>query len=183
MKILIVRHGESERNAKINENLDLGLTKKGGEQAKYLGRTLKKQKIDIDYIYTSNLKRSKETAEIISKIMEVPIEKNFGELNEYPGEYLRRRFKNLFNKRLKKLKKLLKEIIKDRQEEKTILIVAHGITNKIIMGYLMEFPLRKNLLRFSQNNTGLSVLEWKEKYQNWGLRFLNDINHLPKDLK
>ena len=56
----------------------MDLTEKGRIQAKYLGNRLKKQ--SISEIYTSNLERSKQTAEIISKIIKVPIKENFEEL-------------------------------------------------------------------------------------------------------
>ena len=69
MKIILVRHGESEHNAKITLSRDSKLTKKGEIQAKHLGEKIKNKKIKIDAIYTSNLIRSKKTAEIISKII------------------------------------------------------------------------------------------------------------------
>ena len=183
MKILLVRHGESEHNAGKTGDEDSSLTKRGKRQAEYLGKNLRKQKIDIKYIYCSNLKRSKQTAEIISKIVDVPIKKSFDELNEYESDYLRKRFRGTFYRRLKRLKKFLRDISKEKKKDKRILIVAHGITNRIIIGYLVRLPLRKQLLRFLQQNTGLSVLSWNDKYKNWSLNFLNDVNHLPEDLK
>ncbi len=183
MKILLVRHGESEHNARMTDDEDSPLTKRGKRQAEYLGKSLKKQKIDIKYIYCSNLKRSKQTAEIISKIINVPIKENFGELDEYRSKYLRRKLSASFNSRVRKLKRFLKEIEKEKDKNKTVLIVAHGITNRIIIGHLMRLPLRKQLLSLNQHNTGLSVLEWNKNYKDWGLRFMNDVNHLPGDLK
>ena len=183
MKILLVRHGESERNVGMNCNKDSPLTEKGEKQAEFLGKSLRKQKIDIDSIYSSNLKRSKKTAKIISQITKIPIKKNSEGLDEYPSKYLRRKLSASFNSRVRQLKKFLKDISKDKEKDKTILIVAHGITNRIIIGYFLEIPLRKQLLRFKQHNTGLNILEWSEKYKNWRLEFLNDINHLPEVLK
>jgi phosphohistidine phosphatase SixA len=183
MKIFLVRHGESENNVGINKGKDSSLTKKGKRQAECFGKNLKKQKINIDYIYSSNLKRSKQTAETISKIIKVPIKESFEGLNEYKSKYLRRKLSASFNARIRKLKKFLKEMSKDKEKDETVLIVAHGITNRIIIGYFMKFPLRKQLLRFKQHNTGLSILEWNEKYKSWNLKFMNDINHLPEKLK
>ncbi len=183
MKILLVRHGESEHNARITDDENSPLTKRGKRQAECLGKSLRKQKIDIKYIYCSNLKRSKQTAEIISKIINVPIKKSFDELNEYESNYLRKRFRGIFYRRLKRLKKILKDLSKKKEKDKKILIVAHGITNRIIMGYFVRLPLRKQLLRFLQQNTGLSVLVWSNKYKTWALKFMNDVNHLPEDLK
>jgi len=161
MNILFVRHGESGRNAKITDEKDSDLTPLGKKQAELLGKRLKKYK--ISKIYTSNLLRAKETGEIISKILNVPIDKNLEELNEYPSKYLRYRLKP-FPRRLKKLKKFLDKLSKERSEDKTILIVAHGVTNRIIMGYLSKLPLKKEILRFSQENTCLNILKWKEEY-------------------
>jgi len=180
MKIIFVRHGESENNARLSDDKNSGLTKRGEKQARLLGDSLKKERISV--IYTSDLLRAKETGEIISKIIGVPVKNNFEELNEYPSGNLRSRLKLLFNKRLKKLKKLLNEISRNRNRDKTILIVAHGITNKIIMGYFVELPLRKQLLRFKQHNTCINTISWSEEYNNWTLDCMNNVSHLPKQL-
>ena len=186
MKIILVRHGESEHNTKItvsrDSNRDSKLTKKGEIQAKHLGEKLKKEKIKIDTIYTSNLIRSKHTAEIISKIIKVPISKSFDEFNEYHSYHITSKFVRLMSPRLRALKKLLMEISKDKEKDKTILIVAHGRTNRIIIAYLLQIPLGKYLLRLAQHNTGFSVLYWNKTFQNWGLKFMNDFTHLPRRL-
>ncbi|MFA5240703.1 MAG: histidine phosphatase family protein [Phycisphaerae bacterium] len=178
MKIILIRHGESEHNAKLSEDKDSPLTKKGKKQAEYLGKKLKK--LNISKIYVSKMIRAKETAEIISKKINAPIKEEFEELNEYDSTILRSKLKIFFNKRIKKLKKLLNSISKDKGKEEIILIIAHGITNRIIISHLLEFPLRKQILRFKQDNTGISVIEWNEDYQNWALHSMNDISHLNK---
>ena len=183
MKILLVRHGESEHNSGKSANKDSSLTKKGKSQAEHLGKKLRKEKIKIDKIYTSNLIRSKQTAEIISKIIKVPIKKSLEELNEYPSANLRNKIKIFFNARIKKLRNLLNSIAKDKEKNKTIPIVAHGVTNRIIIGHLLEIPLGKQLLRLWQHNTAVSVLIWNKNFKNWGLESMNDVNHLPKNLK
>lgn len=185
MNIIFVRHGESEHNAKVTDKEDSKLTEKGIKQAEAVGKKLRKY--NISTIYTSNLLRAKETGEIISKILKVPINENLEELNEYPSKHLRytirRLTKRKSNQRLKKLKRFLKKISKERNENKTILIVAHGITNIIIIGYLSQLPLKKQLLRFSQDNTCLNILKWKEEYKNWNIDCVNDIEHLPLELR
>lgn len=185
MNIIFVRHGESEHNAKVTEVSDCKLTEIGKKQAETLGNRLKKYKISD--VYTSNLLRAKETGEIISEILNVPIKENLEELDEYSSKHLMYIFRALFrrktNKRLKKLKRFLNKISKGRNEDKTILIVAHGITNRIIMGYLSQIPLRRQLLRFSQENTCLNILQWKEEYKNWNINCVNDIEHLPIKLR
>jgi len=182
MRIILVRHGESEHNAGLTDDSEETiLTKKGRKQAESLGKKLKKEK--ISKIYVSKMPRAKETAKIISKIINVPVKEEFEELNEYRGKLLRSKLKMLFHRRLRKLKKFLKETSKDKEKNKTILIVAHGITNRIIMGYLLQLPFKKQILRFKQNNTGLSVLYWNETYKNWSLYSMNNTSHLVEGLK
>lgn len=180
MKIILVRHGESEANKGLTEHEDSPLTKKGRIQAEHVGRSLKRQKISA--IYTSNLSRAKETGEIISKIIKVPVKSPFEEFDEYSHKVLRYKLKLLFNKRLRRLKKLLDKISKEKEKDKTIVIVAHGITNKIILGYLMQLPLKKQLLRFRQHNTCINILSWNKDFNNWNLECMNDISHLPSRL-
>jgi broad specificity phosphatase PhoE len=181
MKIIFVRHGESEHNAKHSEEENSGLTKKGEIQAKYLGMRLKKCKISS--IYTSNLLRSKQTGEIISKIIKVPVKGRFEELDEYSSKNFRSVFTRTFNMRLKKLRKLLDKISKERKKDRTILIVAHGGTNRIIMGYFLQLPLKKQLLRFTQHNTGINSIDWNDDFKNWRMEHMNDIAHLPEKLR
>ena len=181
MEIILIRHGESEHNAGLKEDKDVPLTKRGIKQAEYVGKRL--TKIKISKIYTSNLIRAKQTAQIISKSNKITKIKYLDGLNEYPSRYLGRRWRWLFDKRLKLLKKLIKGISKDKEKNKTILIVAHGTTNRILLGYFLKIPLKKQLLFFKQSNTGISVLHWSKLYQNWNLESMNDISHLPRSLK
>lgn len=66
-KLILVRHGESEWNAKglWTGLTDISLNKKGEEEAKNAALKLKGIKIDI--LYTSVLKRTKQTGDIIKK--------------------------------------------------------------------------------------------------------------------
>jgi len=184
MKIIFVRHGESEHNANRSAEKNTPLTERGRKQATALGEKLKKYR--ISEIYTSNLVRSKETGKIISEIVGVPVEGNFEELDEYPGEYLNMNFWKFLhrktNKRFKKMGKLLNQISRNRNDNKTILLVAHGITNRIILGHFLELPIKKELLRFNQENTCMNILFWKPEFKNWSVDCFNDISHLPKGL-
>lgn len=183
MKIILVRHGESEHNAGKTESRDSKLTKKGEIQAKHLGEKLKKERIKINEIYTSHLIRSKQTAEIISKIIKVPVKKNFEEFNEYNSHHIRSKLVRIASPRLRALKKLLKKISEDKTKDKTIMIVAHGRTNQLVIAYLLEIPIGKYISRFTQHNTAISVLAWNKDFKNWSLESLNDVNHLPKNIK
>jgi broad specificity phosphatase PhoE len=177
MRILFVRHGESEHNVGKSKDYDSLLTSRGRKQAAALGRRLKKEKISV--IYTSNLKRTKETGKIVSKMIGVPIKANFEELNEYSPRVILN-FLGRFSEvgRRRKLKKWVRELKKRREKDETVLIVAHGITNRILMSYFMGFPLRKSLVCLTQNNTCINVLEWNKVYKNWNLNSMNDSAHV-----
>ncbi len=66
--IFFIRHGESESNVLENlaagYNHDAPLTEKGRLQATYLGERFKREKINIDLLFTSRLSRAMETAKI-----------------------------------------------------------------------------------------------------------------------
>ena len=66
MKIVLVRHGESEWN-KLNLFtgwMDVDLSDKGREEAKNAGQTLKADGYDFDLCFTSYLKRAIHTLNI-----------------------------------------------------------------------------------------------------------------------
>jgi 2,3-bisphosphoglycerate-dependent phosphoglycerate mutase len=79
--LILVRHGQSEWNAK---NLftgwrDPGLTNQGVLEAKNAGKLLLEQSIEFDFMYTSMLSRAQKTGDIILEILnhkEIPIIKN-----------------------------------------------------------------------------------------------------------
>jgi broad specificity phosphatase PhoE len=67
MRLILVRHGETEYNTKdlITGHHDVHLTEKGIEQARAVARMLEKEHIDAAYI--SDLHRTRQTAEEILK--------------------------------------------------------------------------------------------------------------------
>jgi 2,3-bisphosphoglycerate-dependent phosphoglycerate mutase len=79
--LILVRHGQSEWNAK---NLftgwkDPGLTDQGVSEAKNAGKLILEQKIEFDVMYTSMLSRAQKTGDIILRTLnhkEIPIIKN-----------------------------------------------------------------------------------------------------------
>ncbi len=86
MKLVLVRHGESEWN---KANLftgwtDVNLSEKGQQEAKEGGRLLKEAGFDFDLCYTSYLKRAINTLQFILKEMDrewLPVTKSW-KLNE-----------------------------------------------------------------------------------------------------
>jgi len=71
MRLILLRHGESEWNL-LNQFTgwtDVGLTENGMKEAKFSAKQILKENIVINTIYTSVLKRSTHTAEIIADII------------------------------------------------------------------------------------------------------------------
>lgn len=73
MIIYFVRHGESEGNKKgLHQGAEVPLSEEGIEQGRVLAERLKKHKINV--IYSSPMVRAKQTAEIISNKLKIPVE-------------------------------------------------------------------------------------------------------------
>jgi len=176
MRILLVRHAEK----KSDENKS-GLTKKGIKQAKRLARRLRK--IKIDEFYCSSLKRAKETSKIISKKIKIePIVED--SLNEFSLKTMREKKKS-FNrdekKELENLKDFMTEFMQHPNSKKTILIVAHGFTNRMILSQFFNLDHTK-LIPLMQHETCINKFYYNPKHKNWRLNGWNDFNHLPRRL-
>ena len=129
-KIILVRHGESMANAKKmsqgkqDEWIDTHLSEKGIEEAEKVALRLKKEKIDV--IYSSDLKRAKETAETINKFHNVKI-KFDDRLRDILNDELLEDF-------IKKCADSFKEI---ENEDKNVLVVAHGSSVLTLLAILV----------------------------------------------
>ena len=66
MKLVLLRHGQSEWNLenKFTGWMDVDLTEKGEAEAKNAGKLIKNEKIKIDLVFTSVLKRAINTMNI-----------------------------------------------------------------------------------------------------------------------
>ena len=154
-KIYIVRHGQSEDNANsiFAGHNDTSLTQAGRQQSLEVAEKLKTNNIDV--IYSSPLKRTTETAEIISKALGKEfsidndlIERNFGvltgkpesEIEKYSSKILEtervryfieadgaEEFPNLYYRA-----KQLLEKIKAKHPNENVLLVTHGDIGKML---------------------------------------------------
>ena len=73
MKILILRHAETEENKKglVQGHQPGTLTKKGMWQAKQIAECLSQE--SLDYVYSSDLKRARECTREILKVRKIPV--------------------------------------------------------------------------------------------------------------
>jgi broad specificity phosphatase PhoE len=163
MKLILMRHGESEANANnILQGRENGkLTFKGAEQARKAGKELK-EKYKIDMVFCSPLKRAVETLEniLVEDPIEGPVymcklleERDFGEysgVNENDIDWKDLDEDNKINKEmgLESLLELLKrtnlflEDLKLEEEKSTVLVVAHSELLKMIVSILTGKPFK-----------------------------------------
>lgn len=205
MKVYFVRHGQTKSNALQTYQLeDSELSELGIKQAKILAKRF--SKIPIDIIYSSPMKRAKQTAEIISKLTNKKIVylDILGE-GKNPSEFLGKAMNSRlvievsktislhqkdpiwhysdeenfadFQRRLKKFFNILSKI-----KENNILVVAHGGTIKMLIFLMMGHGIDPMFFfRFSDvftlSNTGITLCE-KDKRGGWSVRTYNDHSHL-----
>ena len=163
--IYIIRHGEKSDDEK-------NLTKKGKRQSECLADRLKK--LNITKIYSSDLQRCKETAEIIQKKLRLPI--NYKKaLREVPRRIKEQPKRN--KKEIKILRNFWNKIDKSRRN---LLLVSSGIVNRILISFALNIDSPK--ANFMQYPTGLTKIE-KIKKNRYRIGYINDTSHLPNKLK
>ncbi len=195
MKLLIVRHGETEYNTKkiFQGTLNEKLNQNGREQADKLSVRLKDEKIDL--IFSSTLDRAKKTAEIINKYHHLKInfrdelkEKNFGDLQGKHWDELCEIVKKSgveFHKykpingesgveAQKRIVNFLYKII-EQHSEKTVLFVTHGAVIMELLFHLTELP-RSEYKKIHQDNTALNIIEIDTNKHK--VHLINCTNHL-----
>ena len=185
---------------RIQGQKDTFLTFKGEKQAEKIANRLVSEEIDI--IYSSDLKRANETANIIGEKLNLQVtpseafreikfgsweglsteeltEKNSEEhfiwLNQ-PHNFKMDGAETLYEVQKRAMNKI--DSILKSNPNKNILVVSHGATIKtIILGYV-GIDL-KYYNRMTLNNTSLSIIEFRDR--NNVIKLLNDTCHLEED--
>jgi len=155
-RYFILRHGEALSNVKNiisswPEKGRFGLTKKGKKQIEESAKHLKNK--NIDFIFSSDLLRTKQTAEIAEKFLKIkPVfdkrlrEYSFGVYNGRPME----EFAGIFNSQIKRfsikpekgenykeITKRMQDFLKDLEKKyknKNILIISHQVPIILLLG-------------------------------------------------
>ena len=161
----MIRHGE-----KVSD--EGGLTKKGKAQVNSLAKRL--DKLKITKIYSSDLRRCKETAEIIKKTLKLPI-KYEKALREVPRIVKEQPKKH--KGEIKIIRNFWNKIDKSRGN---ILLVSSGIVNRILISFSLNIDSSK--AHFMQHPTGLTRME-KVKTNRYRIWHINDTSHLPNKLR
>lgn len=149
--IYLVRHGQTDWNLekKTQGHTDISLNENGKEQAKLVSKVIKNYK--IDKIYSSDLLRAKETAEIINENFGLDIildnrlrEINYGDLEGVPRPTLTQDVWDVFNNNpeelnaepITKVFNRIKSFFDELDYNKNIIIVTHGGALRTIMYYI-----------------------------------------------
>lgn len=202
--IYIVRHGQTEWNllGKTQGHGNSDLTPKGIEQAELLADSM--TKYPIDYIYSSDLGRAYQTAEIIGNKLNIELEKtealremNFGTwegriikdiIEEDPELYKMWRNEPHLAKipqgeTLSQIKERTDAFIKEINEKydgKHIVLVTHSLCARIMLLSFLDSDV-KNIYRINQANTALNIIELRD-YGPVVMK-INDTTHIINDTK
>ncbi|MCY9657208.1 histidine phosphatase family protein [Paenibacillus chondroitinus] len=182
-----IRHGSTEWNrlGKLQGQLDTDLTDEGREQARLLGIRLASE--SWDGIISSDLKRAKETAQIVSQLSGIPIigtdsrlrERRYGQVEGTTAAEREERWgpewklqdlgQESDDDLWKRWSELENELLAAYPKQK-ILLVSHG-------GFIVQVlrVLRMDSEQFLQN-TSLTILLRQEK--GWELQLYNCLSHL-----
>ena len=181
----IVRHGQTNWNilGKTQGHGNSNLTEKGINQAKDLAESM--IKYPIDYIYSSDLGRAVETAEIIAnkfdkEVITTPAlrEMGFGEWEGLLIKEIQENYKDIYHtwRNQPHLAEIpggeTLQVIKDRTEKflndinekydgKHIVLVTHSVTARVIILSVLNSAM-DNIYRIKQGNTALNVIEFRD---------------------
>jgi len=160
--IYLIRHGETvwNRASRLQGHKDTPLTMKGVKQAQSLGFALKdvlKNKTP-SFFYSSPIGRAKQTATIISDIIDFDVERiayksslkeiTFGDWDGLNMQEILAQYKTSWEKRktdrwntsppngesFREAKKRATRLLNEIDSQKYVVIVGHGSLNKVIRG-------------------------------------------------
>jgi len=204
MFIYLIRHGETKWNIdfRVQGKRDVPLNDTGINQAYLLASYFEKNNFEantIDAIYSSNLTRAYETAEIIGKklnkkvkIVEDFQEINFGVWEGYYWEDIKIEYKDFLNKWeddkentpipegesygqvQKRVYRKFNEIISNHNSNSNIIIVSHGVAIKVLIAKILDINIQ-NLHKFHIDNASISTIDYEKEIK---IKSINNTCHL-----
>jgi len=200
--LYVIRHAESQWNpiGRYQGLLDPDLSERGEKQAKLLALELQNKGIEL--IYTSPLKRTKRTAQIVAQTLGVPliedrrvIEIDHGVWSGKLVEEVKKEFPEMFETWIKEPWKvdfpqgenLLKvyervknfvEEIKQKHQGQTVAVVSHTVPIRALYCAALELPIER-FWSFGCDNASYSVIKFEEDRTT--LHKLNVTSHLERE--
>lgn len=198
-RLFLIRHGETDGTAdkKFMGNIDLSLNRKGRIEVAFLANRLKREKIRA--FYTSPLKRTMETATILSQFHNAPLrrKKGFEEINFGRWEgltlgeiYERDRYlcqkwfnevENFVMPDGESVRSMQKRVITtwkgiySRHRKGTVAIISHGGPIRILLCHLLKLDLTF-FWKIRLDTSSLTVLNFFKGFTT--LSLLNDTSHI-----
>ena len=163
-RLILIRHGETDWNAegRYQGHVDMPLNGNGREQAAQIARALRGA--DLAAIYTSDLARASETAEVLAQAAGLPVQvdprlreidqgrwegKLFTEIRaQYPEKFKRRRenplaFKAPGGETVQQVRGRVLAAVADtvsRHPTQNVAIVSHGLALAIVRAHYGDYP-------------------------------------------
>lgn len=209
MKLILVRHGQSEGNtAKVHQHPDSPLSEHGRLQAHHAGKHL--QNMKIDKMYSSTLPRAAETAAIIAThinntIEHTPLLREIQRPSEVVGKphedlptkniwsIITEHYhdpswhfsdeENFFDMKARVLSFL--HHLQNHHTNENILVVTHGIFLRYLYAIFAHGQELSSKTYFhtsndiDTDNTGISIIEYKNGA--WNILNWNSTDHLPQE--
>lgn len=182
--VILVRHGETAWN---NEGRAQGwaptnLTERGRRQAEELADHVAKQ-YDVDRIFSSDIRRAKETTRILCETVDAPVEydgawreQDLGTLQGFLASTLEREFPEYavaeagrtsskrtpesgesFEDMCERVLDAWRSISRDVGDE-THLVVAHGGSIRMALGEVMGLSVEEGVEHLDQSNCAINVV-------------------------
>jgi len=183
MRLILVRHGETDWNdkLKLQSFTNNPLNEKGIRNVEKAAQVLKTEKINV--IISSPLLRAKQTAEIINKYHNQKIdlderltERNFGKLDGMNYLNFSSKLKEIHEnnaleqyeiERLENVRNRTNEFLKDLFENhfnKTILVTSHSSALKMLISIIINEPFGI-FSKKKKKNASISIIEFEEPYK------------------
>lgn len=180
--IYLIRHGESVANKQgvyQGQSMDTGLTELGKKQARAVAGVLTRLKLKA--IYTSPLKRTKETAEIIGRQTGLPIFENIklleinhgswegkktNEFNQAEQKLLIRwreqpdQIKMIKGEALKDVALRCQRFIKSMPDGQEAAVITHDVIIRVMTIMALKHEL-KYIWRFALDNCGITTISFE----------------------
>ena len=180
MKILVIRHGQSEGDVTdiIEGRYDAELTELGIKQANLMADWVA-ERYAIDKIFASPLKRVSQVAEILNKRINLDIvfdddlmEWNTGLISGLSKEEARKKYPNpeikfphtaVYEQESEiqlrmRTETVLSRLLNENPADSTIAVVSHGLFIWNLGYSFLRLPVTSNLVRFPIGDTGIH--EW-----------------------
>jgi 2,3-bisphosphoglycerate-dependent phosphoglycerate mutase len=199
MDLLIIRHGQSEADILevMEGRADFNLTELGHKQAETMANWVNKNYI-INQIYSSPLKRAKQTSEHISKVTGIGIIfdndlmefqngkiaglprkeafEKYPVINKYPHTKIYEQESNIeFRLRAETI---FSKIIHENNDDETIVIVSHSGAITMLFNSFIESPIN-SIISIKTGDTGIH--HWRIKDKQRSIIFSGSQGHLKNE--